>query len=514
MSEIIKHTVILGGGFSGLGMALELRRAGFRDFVLLEKARQLGGTWRENTYPGCACDVPSQLYSYSRWPRADWSRVFAGQSEIQDYLLDVAERSGAQEHVRLNAEVLEAQWLEDRARWRVRTADATYLARYLVSAQGPLHEPRIPELPGLGEFAGEVFHSARWNHEVDLAGRSVAVIGTGSSAIQFVPRIQPLVEQLTVFQRTPAWVLPKPDHAVPPVEAAAFRYLPGFQRSYRGAFYALTELLQVAQRSPRAMHRLADIGRRHLERHVADPELRRKLTPSFALGCKRILLSNDYYPALVAPNTSLVASGVERVTARGVVDAAGKEHAADTLIFGTGFRVTDSELPARIAGRGGHTLRDAWGKSPHAYLGTTVHGFPNAFFLLGPNSGNGHGSAFVVIEAQTGYVLSAMRHLERAGLATCEVKADVERQWNVRVDRALENTVWNAGGCSSWYIDETGRNSTIYPWTTIDMRWRMRRFDGDRYVLRRAPAVRDAEPRPAAGTAVYSAAMQRERLRA
>ncbi|MFO0547763.1 MAG: SDR family NAD(P)-dependent oxidoreductase [Polyangiaceae bacterium] len=497
------QVLIVGGGFSGIGLAMRLLERGHRDFVVLEKSTRLGGTWRDNTYPGCACDVPSVLYQYSNAPNPRWTRVFAEHHEIQAYTLDVAERFGVMPHVRLATELEHATWDERSHRWRVRTNTGDLEARYLVLAQGPLHEPRVPALPGLSDFQGTVFHSARWRHDVDLSGRRVAVIGTGSSAIQFVPKIQPRVAELVLFQRTAPWVLPKPDFAIPVEYRDLFARVPLAQRALRETFYGLTELLQLAERSPAAMHRLERLGAWHLERQVPDPELRAALTPSFTLGCKRLLLSNTYYPALTAPNVRVVAQGVTRVNANSVVSADGRAHEVDTIIFGTGFHVSDTSMPSRITGRGGVLLDSVWKKSPQAYLGTTVSGLPNAFFMLGPNSGNGHGSAFTIIEAQSNYIARAIELAEREGLTSLEVRGGAQRVWNDSVQAALAKTVWNAGGCKSWYLDETGRNSAIYPWTTIDMRLRMRKFDKADYEVRSARGARRAiAPIPLGGSVV------------
>ncbi|MCA9536260.1 MAG: SDR family NAD(P)-dependent oxidoreductase [Myxococcales bacterium] len=481
------RVVILGGGFSGLGVAIELLRRGHRDFVLLEKAAQLGGTWRENTYPGCACDVPSQLYSFSYAPNPDWSRVFAEQAEIQAYLLRVAEEHGVLPFVRLRAEVRDARYDEATERWTVRTDSETYSAQVVVTAAGPLHAPKTPAIPGIERFAGEVFHSAQYRHDVPLRGRRVAVIGTGSSAIQMVPHLQREAAELILFQRTAPWVLPKPDHAIPAVEKAAFRYLPGFQKAYREGIYGALELLQLAQRKPRVMDQIARIGRMHLRRQVRDERLREQLTPHFSLGCKRLLLSNTYYPAVTAPNTTLLHSALERVTEGGVVGVDGVERPADVIIFATGFHVTDTPSADIVFGRGGRSLRAAWGGSPRAYLGSTIHGFPNLFFMIGPNLGNGHSSAMVLIEAQAEYIADALDTLDAGALSSFEVRAEVETAYNEEVQAALAGTVWNAGGCSSYYLDASGRNSSIYPWTTLDLRRRLSRFDSERYVLRGQP---------------------------
>lgn len=456
--------------------------------MILEKAARLGGTWRENTYPGCACDVPSHLYSFSHRPKHDWSRVFAGQAEIQSYLLDVAHAEGLLSKVRFGAEVEGASWDDDEARWRLKTSVGAIDAQVLVSGAGPLHEPRIPDLEGLASFEGTTFHTARWRHDHDLRGRRVAVVGTGSSVIQLLPEIQPDVDSLVLFQRTAPWVLPKPDHAYPAVEKAAFRYLPGFQRGYRAAIHHALELLGHAERRPALIAPLQALAREHLRRQVADDALRARLTPSFTIGCKRLLLSNTYYPALTQPNVEVVGGALERVTPRGVIGPDGVEHEVDTLVLGTGFVVTDPPIADRIVARG-ESLAQRWDGTPRAYLGTTVHGFPNLFLLIGPNLGNGHGSAFTVIEAQAEYVADALEVMDRRGLRSVEVRGEVQARFNDDVQSALEGTVWNAGGCASYYIDRNGTNSSIYPWSSADLRRRLARFDAHRYVVRGAPAT-------------------------
>jgi cation diffusion facilitator CzcD-associated flavoprotein CzcO len=492
------RTAIVGGGFSGIGVAARLLRRGDDDFVILERAEELGGTWRDNTYPGCACDVPSHLYSFSFAPKPDWTRVFAESAEIQDYLLGVARHEGVTSKAVTGCELIEARWDPAALRWDLLTTRGRWRCQVLVVAAGPLHEPLVPALPGLDTFEGTAFHSARWRHDHDLAGRRVAVVGTGSSAIQFVPMIQPRVAHLTVFQRTAPWVLPKPDVAIPLPVRALLRVAPPLRLAARGAIYALLEALQVAERHPEAMERLQRIGARHLERQVPDPALRAILRPRFTLGCKRLLLSNTWYPALQAPNARLVPRGVASLTPTGVVDTTGEHHAADTLIFGTGFHVTDLPIAERVVGLAGRTLAEVWAGSPQAYKGTTVPGFPNLFTMLGPNLGNGHTSLLLIVEAQARYLSDALATLDRAGLGAVEVRADALRAFNDEVQRALAGTVWNSGGCTSWYLDGSGVNRSIYPWTTLDLRRRLRRFDLAAYRTLPASAARpSASPPPA-----------------
>lgn len=490
------RVVILGGGFSGLGVAIELLSKGESDFALLEKSTQLGGTWRDNTYPGCACDVPSHLYSFSFAPNNEWSRVFAEQAEIQSYLLDVAERFNVTPHVRLETEVMAMVWHDDAKHWLIETNQGPVTADIVVLGAGPLHEPITPKIKGIERFKGKKFHSARWQHDHALQGRRVAVVGTGSSAIQFVPKIQPEVSHLVLFQRTAPWVLPKPDHAYPPIEKAAFRHVPGFRRMYRGAVEGASELLQLAQRSPDTMRRLSIVGRSLLSRQVADPALRQRLTPEFALGCKRLLLSNTYYPALSQPNVDVVDGGLAEVTEHTVIGDDGTPHEVDTIIFGTGFRVTDPPIAERVFGSDARSLAEHWNGSPRAYKGTCVAGFPNLFFMVGPNLGNGHSSVFVLIEAQARYISDALATMKDRGLSSVDVRPEVQKRYNSRVQSALAKTVWNAGGCSSYYLDRNGTNSAIYPWTTLDLRRRLRRFDVEQYTVRAATSRRSTSMAP------------------
>jgi cation diffusion facilitator CzcD-associated flavoprotein CzcO len=471
------RVAVIGAGMSGIGAAIHMRRAGVDDFVVLERGSEPGGTWRDNTYPGCACDVPTALYSYSFAPKPDWSRAFAPQEEIRRYLLDVATEHGVADRIRCNADVLTAAWDEDRQRWLVETSAGDYAARVLVSATGPWSEPVIPELPGLDSFEGKVFHSSRWDHEHRLDGARVATIGSGASAVQFVPEIQPRVEQLTVFQRTAHWVLPKADRPLGRRAHAIFRRYPATQRALRGGLYGTAEVLGLANRNPRLLAPLQAAGRRHLRRSVPDPELRRALTPNYTIGCKRLLFSNEWYQALSQPNVDVVPHAVEEVRPHGVVGADGVERAVDTIILGTGFTITDLPIAARVRGREGHTLEQTWQGSPTGYLGSVVSGFPNFFILLGPNIGNGHSSAFMLSETQIGYLVEGLRTMARESLASVEVRAETQQRFNAEVQSRLASTVWNAGGCMSYYLDANGRNSTMFPGSTFELRRRLSHFD-------------------------------------
>jgi cation diffusion facilitator CzcD-associated flavoprotein CzcO len=487
-APVRSKVLVIGTGFAGLGMAIRLKQAGLDDFVVLERAGEVGGTWRDNTYPGAACDVPSHLYSFSFAPNPDWSRSFSPQAEIQEYLRRTATEFGVRAHIRFHHEVLGAVWDETAQRWRVQTNAGEFEADVLISATGALSDPQVPPLPGLDRFEGTVFHSARWRHDHDLTGKRVAVVGTGASAIQFVPQIQPQVEHLTVFQRTPPWILPRWDRPFRPAEQWAFRHLPLMQRIARaGIYWGREQMVAGFVVTPNLMRVAERLARRHLERSVPDPGLRAKLTPDYRIGCKRILISNDYLPSLTEPNVDLVAAGLAAVRERSVIAADGSEHEVDTMIFGTGFHVTDIPVADRITGPGGLTLKGHWAAGMKAYKGTAVAGFPNLFLLVGPNTGLGHSSQVFMIESQIAYVLDAVRHLQRTGDVVA-VRDEAENEWDVGVQRAMGRTVWTTGGCASWYLDDRGRNTTLWPGSTWRFRRHTARFDPSAYrVLEPAP---------------------------
>lgn len=485
------RVVVIGTGFSGLGVAIALRRQGIEDFVVLERAGDIGGTWRDNSYPGCACDVPSRLYSYSFALNPDWSESFSPQAEIEQYLHHCAARFEVLDHVRLHCEVTSLVWDDDAARWHVHTPQGVLTADVVVAGVGALSEPSIPALPGLERFAGTVFHSATWDHDHDLRGERVAVVGTGASAIQFVPQIQPVVGSLTLFQRTPPWIMPRRNRAYGRIERHLYRRFPFLQKLARAAIYWGHETFALGfTRSPALLR----LGRRaalaHLRRQVPDRALRATLTPDYALGCKRVLLSDDYYPSLCAPNVEVVTTGIREVTAGGVVTDDGIEHEVDTIVFGTGFHVTDFPVARRIRGRDGLLLADAWRDGMEAYKGTTVAGFPNLFLMTGPNTGIGHTSLVYMIESQIAYVLGALERMGRDGLVAVEVRPEAQTGFTKELEARSRDTVWTSGGCRSWYLDEHGRNTTLWPGFTFEFRRMTRRFDAERYVLRpAAPAT-------------------------
>jgi cation diffusion facilitator CzcD-associated flavoprotein CzcO len=472
---------IIGAGFGGLGAAIRLKRELTSDFLVFEQADDVGGTWQANTYPGCTCDVPSHLYSFSFALNPQWTRSFSGQAEIWAYLRDCVTRFGLAPHLRLGHRVTAVTWDEDNRQWLVDTSRGDYRADVVIAAPGPLSEPALPKLPGLDSFTGTVFHSARWDHGHDLTGRRVAVIGTGASAVQFVPRIQPRVERLVVFQRTPPWILPRADRALTRAEHRLYAALPAAQRLTRGAIFWSRELSAFLFLHPPLMRFGEAIARRHLARQVPDPALRAKLWPAYTMGCKRVLLSSDYLPALARPNVTLETDPIAEVTPGAVVTASGTVHQVDTIICGTGFHVTDQTASRVIRGRGGQSLEATWQGSPKAYLGTAVTGFPNLFLLLGPNSGLGQNSVVFMIEAQLEHILRGLRHMDRRGLATVEPTAAAQASFVSEVDNRMRDTVWIRGGCHSWYLDGTGRNSTIWPNFSWRYRWRLRRFRPDAY---------------------------------
>ncbi|WP_068826049.1 flavin-containing monooxygenase [Pseudomonas sp. BMS12] len=477
------RVLIIGAGFAGLGLAMRLRQQGVDDFLILEKGSEPGGTWRDNSYPGAACDVPSHLYSFSFEPKTDWTRRYAPQAEIFAYVRQCIDNYGLQPKIRVNSEVAQARFDELAALWRVTTTDgASFSARALVSACGQLNRPLYPQIPGVERFAGESFHSARWHHDLDLSGKRVAVIGTGASAIQFVPQIVPKVKQLTLFQRTPAYVLAKPDRAYSRFELALMQRWPWTQKLDRGLQYLYHEARGVAFFVlPGLMKLMRGSFLRHLARQVDDAGLRAKLTPDYPMGCKRILISNDYYPALAQPQVAVVNEAIREVSEHGVITADGREHAADVLIYGTGFAASDFLAPMQIRGLGGLDLNQAWKDGAEAYKGISVNGFPNLFILYGPNTNLGHNSIIYMLESQFPYVLACLDKLDQ-GVRYLDVRKPVQDAWNQRVQHAIEHSVWEQG-CSSWYKNAAGKHTNNWSGFTFSYRRHTRQPDWSAYDL-------------------------------
>jgi cyclohexanone monooxygenase len=489
--DINVEVLILGAGVSGIAAGLGLQRAGIDSFLIVDRSDEIGGTWHHNRYPGCAVDIPTHAYSFSFAPNPNWSRVFAPQQEIEDYLLGVVERFGLRERIALNTEVLESAWDDELQRWRVTTTAGEYLAKAFVIAPGPLHEAVKPPLPGLETFTGTAFHSSVWPADLDLTGRSVVAIGTGASAIQFLPAIQPHVKRLTVLQRTPSWVMPKLDWPVSRTEKQLMARFPFLMRLARWAMWGPMDLgLVVITRHPRIANLVKMIGRAHIRRSIRDRSLRRALTPDYLPTCKRVGLSNNYYQTFAQPNVELVTSPAAEIREHSVLTADEREFECDTIIYGTGFyTLPHHPINGRVRGRDGRTLAEVWQGCPKAYMGTTMPGFPNAFFMFGPNIGTLSG--FIMAEAQTDYIVGALTALRRNGLESIDVRREAQAEFVREVDMLLDrSTLAGAvGGCTSYYLDDSGRVALAWPWTMTTMRRRLKRFDLEPYeVTVTAPA--------------------------
>jgi cation diffusion facilitator CzcD-associated flavoprotein CzcO len=508
-SPATPRIAIVGSGFAGIGMAIRLRQMGLESFTIYEAAGDIGGTWRDNTYPGAACDVPSHLYSFSFEPNPGWTSAYGPQAEILAYLKHCVRKYELEPFVRCHARVAAARFDESRQVWRLEiehgeraahaaagddavgatpgaapalpTADAwtgreTIEADIVIAASGPLSRPALPRIAGLERFAGKLFHSARWDHDYSLDGKRIAVIGTGASAIQFVPQIQPRVTQLELFQRTAPWIMPKPDKPVSERAQWWFRHLPFTQRFVRGAIYWQLESRAIAfVVNPKLMKYPMKFGISYLERRVKDPALRAKLTPNYRLGCKRVLMSSDYYPALSQPNVDVVTSAIREIVADGIVTEDGIHHAADAIICGTGFQVNGVGAPFDVTGIGGADLGARWLRDgPEAYLGTSIADFPNFFMMAGPNTGLGHNSMIYMIESQVQYIADCLSELRRRGARTMNLRPDVQQAFNARLQEDMRRSVW-ASGCHSWYQTKSGKVTAIWPGFTFSFRKRTRR---------------------------------------
>jgi cation diffusion facilitator CzcD-associated flavoprotein CzcO len=474
------EVIVAGAGFAGVGMGIALKRAGIERFIILERAEEIGGTWRENDYPGCACDIPAMLYSYSFEPNVAWSRTYPSRREIWDYLRGCADKYGVRPHIRFDCALEEARFDDATATWTVETSQGVLRSRVLVLALGALDRPRIPHLPGVERFTGPAFHSARWRNDVDLRDKRVAVIGTGASAIQFVPHIAPLVRSLTIFQRSAPWVMPKGDRPVSRTVRALRAFPPYAWLVRKAVYWALEARAYGFTVDPRPLGLFERFARRHLERQVPDPVLRRTLTPDHRMGCKRVLLADDYYPALTRENVEVVTTPIREVREDAIVTTDGAEHPAGVLIYATGFRATDALAPVRVYGSAGRELNADWQAGAQAYLGTSVAGYPNLFLLIGPNTGLGHNSMILMIEAQIRYVMSALAHMRRTGASGLAVRGHVQDAFNERLQRRMKRTVWSSG-CTSWYLDSSGKNTTLWPGFTFTYRFLTRRLRPEDY---------------------------------
>lgn len=502
MSQSPEHhrVIIIGTGFSGLGAAIKLHESGESDLVILERASDVGGCWRDNTYPGLQCDVQSVVYSFSFAPNPKWSRSFPWGSEIHSYLRDVADRHHLRRCIRFDTEVREARWNEDSQVWHVSTSRGDYTAEVLVSAHGALSAPSTPDIPGLDRFEGPVFHSANWRHDVSLEGKRVAVIGTGASAIQIIPSIQSKVSELHVYQRTPAWVLPRPDRPVSGARKLAYEMLPITQKLARGLRFGLLETRILGILTRPELLKLAQFqAKRFIASQVPDRRLRAALTPDYEMGCKRVLLSNEYYPAMCAPNVDLVTDGIREITADGIIDADGTKREVDAIVLCTGFTVADHPMTHAVRGRDGGTLAEHWSGGARALLGMTVPNFPNLFLLLtGPHTGLGHNSIVYMIESQLEYLTAALAERRARGQGVMEVRDEVVESFTREMEDKLDGTVWSSG-CTSFYLDSAGRNIAIWPGFAMSYRRRTRRFDAAAFTF--AAPSRAARVRPLRGAA-------------
>ncbi|MFT3663063.1 MAG: NAD(P)/FAD-dependent oxidoreductase [Gordonia sp. (in: high G+C Gram-positive bacteria)] len=497
---------IVGAGFSGLGAAVKAQENSFDDYLVLDRGTDFGGTWRDNTYPGAACDVPSHLYSYSFALNPDWTRSYSHQEEIHRYINAVADSHGIGDKTWFGTEVTRARWDSDADRWIVdvdRDGTAVQVrARHLVGGIGPLCEPNLPDIDGIGAFGGKIIHSARWDHDYDFAGKRVAVIGTGASAIQLVPHLAEAAGHLEVYQRTAPWIIPRTERPYLPAENWAFKHVPGLQNLIRGSIYTANEVVAAGMTyAPKALKPVEALCRANIFKGIRDPELRAKVTPTFAVGCKRILKSNDWYPALDRPNVDLVTTGIDRITAEAIVTADGVEHPVDAIVVATGFHVTDSPVFETIHGADGRSLARVWDEiGMQAYKGTFVHGFPNMTLLIGPSTGLGHTSMVYMIESQLNYLVDYLEKTKAEGIVRTDVRLDVQKKYNADLQDKLKRSVWVTGGCSSWYKDAHGDITTLWPGFTFDFRNATRRFDIAAYDVVRGARTPKKTTEPASVT--------------
>jgi cation diffusion facilitator CzcD-associated flavoprotein CzcO len=474
---------IVGAGFGGVGMAIRLRQDGFEDFTVFERGDSVGGVWRANSYPGAACDVPSHLYSFSFAPGHEWTRRYAPREDIMRYLEHRADEFGIRPHLRLETEVTAASFDEDDGRWTVTTASGDEQRfDFLVTAVGQLSRPAIPEIPGIEDFEGPAFHSAEWDHDVDLSGKRVAVAGTGASSIQFVPAIAPEAAHVTVYQRSAPWILPKPDRAYPEWEQRLFRRVPARVAVSRlGVFAALESATYALTGRPWLGEPLKVVADRYRAKELPDPELRRIATPDYEMGCKRVLFTSDWYSALRRPDVDLVEGGVQAVTPTGVVGPDGSEREADVIIYGTGFRSLEFIAPMEVRGLGGRELNEQWAGRAEAFLGTTVSGFPNMFVLYGPNTNHGAGSVPYTLECQIRYAIDGIRRVRDGGFRYLELRPEAQARWRAEMEERSRDTVWLSGGCSNWYVTADGINTNNWPGPWLEFRRRTQRLNPGDY---------------------------------
>ncbi len=478
-----RSVAVVGAGFAGVAAVVKLKPAGNDDVTVFERGERIGGVWHHNTYPGAACDVPSHQYEFSFAPNPRWSRRYAPQAEIQAYVEDVARREGVVDRIRTGTEVTGASWDAQRSRWTLETAAGPHEADVLITACGQLAVPSVPPIPGLDSFDGPAFHSARWDHSVDVAQKRVAVVGSGCSAIQIVPAIQPKVAHVDVYQRSPGWTIPKMDFAYSERTKRLFERFPALQRADRAAVFAFMELGAAGMTKQQwLLGPFRAVARRQITKAIKDPELRAKVTPKDEIGCKRIMLTDEWYPTLVKPNVDLVTDRIAEVTPAGIRTQDGTERPYDVLVLATGFEAHAFVAPMHVVGEEGKSLAEVWGGVPKAYLGTSVAGFPNMFLLYGPNTNGGTGSVIYTIEAGVDHVIAALRELDRRDAQRIEVRRRAAEEFDRELRAALRNTVWHSG-CTSWYVDEHGNDPSQWPWLWSQYRRRTERLDPDAYAV-------------------------------
>ncbi len=486
MSDSSTKTVklaIIGTGFSGIGMAIRLKQLGRDDFTIFEKAEDVGGCWRDNTYPGCCCDIPSHLYSFSFEQRAEWSRKYPSQGEIHQYLKDCAEKYQLHSKIQFNSHVIEIRYHDRDKLWMLTMASGEkVMANFVIAGKGPLHTPNLPSIDGLESFSGCVFHSSQWDHSYDFSGKRVAVVGTGASAIQFIPQIAPKVAQLYVLQRSPGWMLPRPDRAIRGWEKWLFKRIPGLLKVYRKYQFWIHEMRVIAFREGTFLHRkTVAMAEKYMRSEVSDPKIQQKLLPNFSLGCKRMLISNDYYETFNRDNVELIAAGIERVEGNRVFAADGSSREVDAIIFGTGFEAADPIAPNFLYGPDNSDLFDRWDdEGAQAYKGVCVAGLPNFFFLVGPNSGLGHNSMILMIEAQIQYILDCLEYMDAQGIDQWQVQRSAQDRYNQDIQGDVDESIW-ASGCRSWYLNKKGRNTTVWPGFVYEYQREMKKLEASAY---------------------------------
>lgn len=483
-SQVSLHVydcIVIGAGISGIAAAYKMLKAGYHDFIVLEKAARVGGAWRDNTYPGCGCDVPSALYSFSFAPSHQWSHLFAKQAEILQYLEDVTQQFNLMENIKFNHELVSAKWDESQQQWQLQTSQGMFLAKTVIFSTGPITEPSLPQIKGIETFQGAMFHSARWRHDYDLTGKRVAVIGTGASAIQFIPQIQPIVKDLIVFQRTAPWVLPKADLTLNATAKEIIAKYPVMQRILRSSVAQILNGINFGLRHPQILEPINLLSKQLLKLQIQDQRLRQNVTPNFSIGCKRLLFANNYYPALQQDNVTLLPQGLVAIQGNNVIAANGEQHAVDVIIWGTGFEISHPPIGKCVYDAKGQLLAERWqDSSPEAFLGTSLEQVPNAFLVLGPNI-LVYDSFIGIAEAQLDYIISGLLQMRDQGIQRIEIKSNVIQKYNHDVQKHLQTTVFNRGGCQSYYLDQNGRNFAAWPWSLKQLKQKLQKLDLENY---------------------------------